>query len=244
MKLRVNGRAVYDEPAHRPLARGQPPHLDAPRTSLRAVRAARGSPCGCELGEDDALYGGDDHGDINPFGHRRDVLVSYPLGTLIQRRTTRGGNTYGGRLGDGDEAEITYRLETITPELIKGPPPPPPPPGPKPDLIITDFNLGSVTVKNQGPGPAGPFRVTMDDTISARHESFAGLAAGASETRTIDPRLGCHGWTAFVDDLNQVDETDETNNTRPVGDVHLLSWRSHRTAPGDEFSGQPRSHTP
>ena len=34
------------EPAHRPLAGGQPPHLDPPRTSLRAVRAARGSPCG------------------------------------------------------------------------------------------------------------------------------------------------------------------------------------------------------
>ena len=55
----------------------------------------------------------------------------------------------------------------------------------------------------------------MDDTISSRHESFAGLAAGASETRTIEG-LGCHNWTAFVDDLNQVDETDETNNTRPV----------------------------
>jgi subtilase family serine protease len=69
-------------------------------------------------------------------------------------------------------------------------------------------------VKNQGLGAAGPFRVTMDDTISARHESFAGLAPGASETRTLS--LGCHGWTAFADDLNQVAETDETNNTSPL----------------------------
>ena len=185
-------------------------------------RDPRGSriPVRLRLGEDDALYGGDDHGDINPFGHRRDVLVGYPLYTVVQRRTTRGGNTYGGRLGDGDEAEITYRIDTITPELIKVvQPPPPPPPGPKPDLIVTEFSSEQITVKNQGLGPAGPFRVTMDDTISARHESFAGLAAGASATRTIDPPLGCHGWTSFVDDLNQVDETNETNNTRPVGEV-------------------------
>jgi len=170
-----------------------------------------------KLGEDDALYGGDDHGDINPFGHRRDVLVGYPLDTVVQRRT-RGGNTYGGRLGDGDEAEITYQIETITPELIKAvKPPPPPPPGPKPDLIITDFYLDYVTVKNQGLGPAGPFRVTMAATVSARHESFAGLAPGASETRKVDPPLDCYqSWSALVDDLNQVDETDETNNSRPA----------------------------
>jgi hypothetical protein len=213
VRLRVNGRTVYtNQHIDRWL---EDNHRTWTATNF-TPRSPRGSriPVRLKLGEDDALYGGDDHGDINPFGHRRDVLVSYPLGTLIPRRTTRGGNTYGGRLGDGDEAEITYRLETITPELIKAPPPPPPP-GPKGDLIITDFNLGSITVKNQGPGPAGPFRVTMDDTISSRHESFAGLAAGASETRTIEG-LGCHNWTAFVDDLNQVDETDETNNTRPV----------------------------
>jgi hypothetical protein len=45
------------------------------------------------------------------------------------------------------------------------------------------------------------------------------LAPGASETGTIDPPLQCHGWTSFVDDLNQVDETDETNNTRGIGEV-------------------------
>jgi subtilase family serine protease len=76
--------------------------------------------------------------------------------------------------------------------------------------------LDHVTVQNQGLGAAGPFRVTMDDTVSSRHESFTGLAPGATVTRTIDPPLGCHGWTSFVDDLNQVAETDETNNTSPL----------------------------
>jgi hypothetical protein len=216
VRLRVNGRTVYtNQHIDRWL---EDNHRTWTATNF-TPRSPRGSriPVRLRLGEDDALYGGDDHGDINPFGHRRDVLVSYPLGTLPPRRTTRGGNTYGGRLGDGDEAEITYRLETITPELIKAPPPPPPPPGPKPDLIVTEFWTNHVTVKNQGLGAAGPFRVTMSYLSSARHESFVGLAPGASETRTIAPQLGCEGaWESFVDDNNQVSETDETNNTSPL----------------------------
>jgi hypothetical protein len=42
---------------------------------------------------------------------------------------------------------------------------------------------------------------------------FQGLPAGASETRVF-PGLNCNGnYFAFVDDLEQVAETDETNNT-------------------------------
>jgi hypothetical protein len=216
VKLRVNGRVVYDNQSINRWLEDNHRTWTATNFTPRDPRGSR-IPVRLKLGEDDALYGGDDHGDINPFGHRRDVLVSYPLGTPAGRRT-RGGNTFGGRLGDGDEAEITYQIETITPELIKAvEPPPPPPPGPKPDLIITDFYLDHVTVKNQGLGAAGPFRVTTAATVSARHESFAGLAPGASETRKIDPPLDCYqSWNALVDDLNQVDETDETNNTRPA----------------------------
>jgi hypothetical protein len=214
VRLRVNRRTVYtNQHIDRWL---EDNHRTWTATDF-TPRSPRGSsiPVRLKLGEDDALYGGDDDGDINPFGHRRDVLVSYPLGTVVQRRT-RGGNTYGGRIGDGDEAEITYKIQTITPELIREPPPPPPPPGPKADLIVTEFGLDHVTVKNQGLGAAGPFRVTVDDTISSRHVSFAGIAPGAAVTEKIDPPLNCHGWTAFADDLNQVSETDETNNTSPL----------------------------
>ena len=49
-----------------------------------------------------------------------------------------------------------------------------------------------------------------------RYESFTGLAPGASETRTLDPGLGCFPWTAAVDDVAQVAESDETNNTRSL----------------------------
>jgi hypothetical protein len=115
-------------------------------------------------------------------------------------------------------------------------PPPPPPPGPKPDLIVTEFQLDHVTVQNQGLGAAGPFRVTMDDTISSRHESFTGLAAGATVTRTIDPPLGCHGWTSFVDDLTQVAE----RTRRTVIDVVELL---RVLADGVDDEAAPRSST-
>jgi PLAT/LH2 domain/CARDB len=217
VKLRVNGRVVYNNQSINRWLEDNHRTWTAPNFTRQAPRSIR-IPVRIRLGEDDALYGFDDDGDINPFDHRRIVLVGYPVapGSVIQR-PTRGGARFGGRLGDGDEAEIVYKLETITPELIKAvEPAPPPPPGPKPDLIIAEFQLDHVTIRNQGLGTAGPFRVTMDDTISARHESFTGLAAGATVTRTIDPPLGCHGWTSFVDDLNQVAETDETNNTSPL----------------------------
>ena len=129
VRLRVNGRVVYDNQHIDRWLEDNHRTWTATNFTPRDPRGSR-IPVRLRLGEDDALYGGDDHGDINPFGHRRDVLVGYPLYTVVQRRTTRGGNTYGGRLGDGDEAEITYRIDTITPELIKVvQPPPPPPPG-------------------------------------------------------------------------------------------------------------------
>jgi hypothetical protein len=59
----------------------------------------------------------------------------------------------------------------------------------------------------------------MTGTASSTHESFSGLAPGASETRPFSS-LDCYQpWYATVDDLQQVDETDETNNTRGLGDV-------------------------
>jgi CARDB protein/PLAT/LH2 domain-containing protein len=212
VKLRVNGRVLYNN-------QRVDRWLEDDHRSWRAPNFVRQAPRGTKipvrlrLDEDDTLYGADDEGDINPFDRRRTVLVGYRPGPPLQRTTT-GGGRLGGRLHDGDEATITYRLETVTPELIRVvKPPPPPPPGPKPDLIVTILYLNSVTVRNQGAGAAGPFRLTMENGVFATHQSFTGLAPGASETRTLS--LSCAGaWTATVDDLEQVAETDETNNTR------------------------------
>lgn len=216
IKLRVNGRVAYDnqhidrwlERSHRTWT--------APNFVYQAPRGTK-VPVRLRLDEDDFLYGGDDQGDINPFDRRRVVLLGYTPGPPVQR-IAAGGGRLGGRLHDGDEATIIYRLETFTPELIKvvqppPPPPPPGPPGPKPDLIVTELYTNTVTVKNQGLGAAGPFRVTIDNTVFSTHESFTGLGPGASETRALS--LSCSGsWTATADDLEQVAETDETNNTR------------------------------
>jgi hypothetical protein len=179
-------------------------------------------PVWASLEEDDYLYGFDDDGDVNPFDRNTAVSFGYLPGPEITREDT-GGKRLSGRLSlqNGEKGQFRLRMSTIG---IIAPPPlpvvetptPTPTPGPKPDLIITEFRLGSVTVRNQGAGPAGPFRVRMVAGGMPRHESFAGLAPGSSETRTIDPGLSCSAWTATVDDLAQVAESDESNNARPL----------------------------
>jgi hypothetical protein len=74
------------------------------------------------------------------------------------------------------------------------------------------------TVRNQGAGPAGAFSVAVSGFGTF---AFSGLAAGASATRIYDP--GCTGGSreARADSLGQVDETDETNNTRSDSTVCL-----------------------
>jgi hypothetical protein len=108
--------------------------------------------------------------------------------------------------------------EVPTPPPVVDPPAPPPtatPPGPKPDLTLTAFTFSSVTVRNQGEADSGPFRVNAGGVI----EMFDGLAAGASETRSLRGLRCQDTYTAAVDDLNMVDESDETNNTRESGFV-------------------------
>ena len=232
VRLRVNGRVIYSN-------RGVARWLEKGRRTWTALdfvpRAPRGTriPVSLRLGEDDLLYGDDDAGDVNPYDRRRTVSIGYSPGPPLERETT-GGGLLGGRLDDGGEASVRYRLETITPEPIRiAPPPPPtptppPPPPPPPDLVVTAFTLGSVTVANLGPGPAGPFRVRAGNAITRVFQSFAGLGPGATETRALSPPLTCTAThIAIVDDLEQVAETNEVNNVRDVEPADLLMPR-HR----------------
>ncbi len=76
-----------------------------------------------------------------------------------------------------------------------------------------------MTVRNQGAGAAGPFRLRAGNAATSVFQSYAGLAPGASETRMLTG-LACEGaYVATVDDLGQVAETDETNNSRNAGAV-------------------------
>jgi hypothetical protein len=174
-------------------------------------------PVWASLEEDDYLYGYDDDGDVNPFDRNTAVSFGYVPGPEITREDT-GGKRLAGRLSLQNGEKGQFRLRMLTIGIVAPPPLPvvePPTPTPKPDLTITEFRLGSVTVKNQGLAPAGPFRVRMVGG-TPRYESFTTLAPGSSETRTLDPGLSCSPWTATVDDLAQVAESDETNNARPL----------------------------
>jgi hypothetical protein len=90
-------------------------------------------------------------------------------------------------------------------------PPPPPPPG-APDLVISNMTADQFTVTNQGGAAAGPFWVSVA-TVSGRHDfDFAGLGVGESQTRSYIRPCG-EPREARADSLNQVAESNETNNT-------------------------------
>ena len=212
VKLIVNGRVLYDNPRVNRWLEKRSLTYTAPDFVRQAPRGTK-LPVWLRLSEDDLVYGADDQGDINPFDRRRTVSVGYAPGAPLQRQTT-GGGRLGGRMDDGDEATITYRLDTITPKTIAPPPPPPPPPG-APDLVVTAFTHGSVTIKNVGESAAGAFRVKLADHRMPLYESFPGLGAGKSVTRPLQLELD-YAYVATVDDLAQVVEANEQNNTANV----------------------------
>jgi subtilase family serine protease len=76
--------------------------------------------------------------------------------------------------------------------------------------VITAFDGASVTVMNQGKGPAGAFDIAISPggtTIAA-----GALAAGASATYGWTAS-GCLLFTATADSSDAVAETNEDNNT-------------------------------
>ena len=228
VKLTVNGRVVYSNSRINRWLEDNKRTWRAPNFTPSA-RFGAALPVWLDLREDDTVYGGDDQGDVNSYDARDALARGYRPGQLVTE-TIRGAERHSGRIGkDGDDAIVRYRIDTIDlaappplplppPEPPPDPPPgeePPPPPGPKPDLIITALNQYDVTVKNQGAGAAGPFTVTLVNAGTQRFED--GLAAGASATRTYNSN--CEGGTteARADSLNEVAETDETNNVGSGG---------------------------
>jgi CARDB/PLAT/LH2 domain len=228
VKLVVNGRTLYARD-------GIERWLEDDHRTWRAPDFTQSGPGGAALpitldlyDEDSNVYGGDDHGDLNRYDNRRRLALAYLPGTVAGDRAT-GGSFLSGRIGDGDKASVTYTIETLTPTPAPPPvlapvvtpppvvaPPPPPPPAPKPDLVISAIGYDEpvkyfFTVTNQGAAVAGPFSVDVPGEGSF---PIAGLAPGASATRTF--RTACKVATeqAIADALGQVAETDETNNTR------------------------------
>ncbi len=212
MAMRVNGRPFYsDQHINRWLEDGNRiwqasdfRHRDPHDLEV---------PVWVNLRESDSIYGDDDEGDINPFDHRDIVGLGYQLGKPLQAGTS-GGKRLGGRQGyGGDDASFTYRLETITPELIGHGEDTPPAAsfGPLPDLTIESFNSNRITIANLGEGAVGPFRLK----VARGSTQLPGLAPGSILTRPLILDCGST-YYATVDDLEQVAESDETNNSKII----------------------------
>lgn len=163
-------------------------------------------PVWMDLREDDILYGADDQGDVNNYDARDAVVRAYTPGTL-EERTIKGGSALGGRRNwGGDKAQLTYKIQTFDTAV-----PAPPAPPTAPDLVFTDFQPGSFTVRNNGTAATGPFNVQI---VTSTPQTFnypqAGLAPGASVTQTTG--FGCVGLTGTVDSAGQITESNEGNN--------------------------------
>jgi CARDB/PLAT/LH2 domain len=177
-------------------------------------------PVWLQVREDD--FGPQDTGDINRYDRHTSLPIAYTMGTFDRQRV-RGGSLLAGRLplGDGDLAEATYQLSSFG--VIPSPPPPPPPPpdppppppppveGPAPDLIISTMTANTFTVRNSGSVAAGPFRVSVVSASGTENFDFPGLAVGESQERMFNRPCG-ETREARADSLNQVGESNETNN--------------------------------
>ena len=103
-------------------------------------------------------------------------------------------------------------------------------PAAQPDLIVQSLtfspsqpSLGanvtfSITVRNQGTAQAGTFRVRLVGTSSSTQAYVTQLAAGGSQTvmLTLPLTASIETFTATADDLTQVSESSESNNTKSV----------------------------
>jgi hypothetical protein len=214
MTLRVNGKPFYEDNDINQWLEDNNRIWQASGFTHRNPRGQE-IPIWLNLRESDSIYGDDDEGDINRFDNRDIVGIGYPLGTLL-RGSSAGAKVLGGRQGyGGDEASITYRVETLAPEAITANLPAPSGElstlGPKADLVVSAFDSNHITVQNRGEGDAGHFRLK----VAAGAIEFPGLPAGASVTRPLS--LSCRGtFFATADDLQQVEETDENNNTKAI----------------------------
>ena len=99
-----------------------------------------------------------------------------------------------------------------------------------PDLVVQSISyappspiLGqnvtfSVTVANQGNAAAGYFRIRLTGASSSTQSYITQLPAGASQIVSLALPLASNSetFTATADDLNQVIESTETNNTKTV----------------------------
>jgi hypothetical protein len=114
--------------------------------------------------------------------------------------------------------EVTRSLDFLPrpdPQRPAPPPPPgaqPPPPTPKPDLVVVRTGPRQIAVRNQGAAAAGASILAV--TNPGQSFSVPSLAPGAQSPSYV---AACGATrTATADANNQVEESDETNNSIPL----------------------------
>jgi hypothetical protein len=113
----------------------------------------------------------------------------FPVGTTTVTCTARDAR--------GNQSSETFTV-TVTPF-------------PQPDLVVSSVTGTRFTISNRGNAASGPFVVTVQGVGTF---TFAGLAAGASATRTVSCASILR--TITVDAQNQVAESNEANNTARI----------------------------
>ena len=136
------------------------------------------------------------------------------------QHTYTSSDTYTIRLtvtDNGGASDTTTRSVTVQPTGL-------------PDLVVQDMvhspaspTIGqnvtfTITVRNEGALSAGLFRVRLAGAASSTQTYITQLAAGSSQTFTLALPLTAsqETFTATADDLQQVAESNETNNTRSL----------------------------
>jgi len=97
----------------------------------------------------------------------------------------------------------------------------------------------SATIRNVGAGPAGMFRVRLQGAASSTHTFIPQLGPGASQPVSIALPLTASSetFTLTVDDLGQITESNEGNNTASVA-VSAATPNPPTANAGGPYSGQ------
>ena len=218
------------------MAARQRAHVACSRLRV-AGRPVSGVPVWLSLYDADGfIYGGDDHADLNPaltpprrpqlrarHGRRRDrqggsaTRAASSLATATRRRSVTGSRRGLPRRHYRRHRRHPSATSPTTATTSTAPPPPPPPPPPPtfPDLVISALarrrSRCQTRARRRGAfqRPGGRLRHLLV------HRPRRG-STGDADLR-VRLRVGTH--EARADYLNQVVESDETNNNRSIDPI-------------------------
>jgi hypothetical protein len=173
--------------------------------------------------------------DLFPPNQSVTLTLNNPsLFTKAKTYLTNSSTTATSTTNNPTALNLSVPDEPLVVELIGGTP------QQQPDLVVTDFSMSpaspvtgdtvtfSATIKNEGIGPTpastiSGVRFKVDGTTTSWSDNYtSSIASGASVTVTANggpsgsstwtATSGSHSIEAYVDDINRIAESNETNN--------------------------------